>query len=233
MTGSRTFLVAAVLAAALGGGCGEQQGDSPNPPGQAVDLATQLQRTGSHLDYEPLETVGSLRDVLVMSDVAGVGRVTDIRLAYGEALGGGEAEVLQHMFVVLEPEQLAKGGSLLGESQEVLLDQPAPPADAETGTRDLESVEAGLVDAGPVAFLLNVKPPGTVREYVSEFDGRNPDDPLFWPAHPSSVLMVDEDERRAWPLLTDELVADSPANLGAMADLGFEIESFSTGAGRG
>lgn len=61
---------------------------------------------------------------------------------------------------------------------------------------------------------------------ADEFAGRERDDPVYWPSHPSTLLAVDASTGSAFPLLTDEQIEDSPANLEAMASLGAHVDHY-------
>lgn len=187
------------------------------------------------LDYDELAATGStLDDVAVKADIVGIGRIVDIRLGYREQIGVGgpesQLEELQQMLVVIDPEKLAKGSELLGSSGQVFLDRAAPPFDLQTGDTGIEELRDAAVNSQErVAFMLAVKPPpseGTAR--LDEFEGRAPDDPLLWPAHPSAVLGLDEGSASAYPVLTTEDIADTSQNLAPLNALGAEVDGFST-----
>lgn len=191
-----------------------------------------MQRSAS-FDFDTLASNGeSLRDLVKQSAVSGTGRIVDVRLGYQLKLGAGgpeaEADYLQRMFVVIKPEELLAGKDLLGSSGDVLVDLPAPAVDVTTGDRGIAQIRSDAVRSeAQVAFMLTPEaPPVTDAARVNEFAGREDDDPLLVPVHPSAVLGVEDGA--AFPLLTTEKLQESQANLGALGDLGAKAGRFTT-----
>lgn len=211
-----------VVVVALPGGGGSRDATQNR---SLASFAAEIQ-SYTQLDFEHLADLGlTLQDVAGKADVVGTGRIVDIRLGYEEG------DALQHMFLVVQPDRLASGETLLGESGEVLVDRNAPPVDRETGSRGIEELREIVVGSPErVAFMLSPTPPSTYANSPNEYAGRAKDDPIFWPTHPSSLFALDEQGGVAYPLVTDEKLEDSPANLDALEQLGATVDSFAKGA---
>lgn len=222
--------LAVVLSSGGDGGVPSERTDASS----LRDVAAELQ-SNVHLDFDHLDDLGlTLRDVAagagtaprfgayrVEANVIGIGRVIDVRLAYKEADG------LQHMVVVIEPDQTTADGDLLGESGEVLVDEIAPPVDRETGSRGIAELREAFVSAPErVAFMLAPVPAEAMGNPDDQYAGRSADDPLLRPAHPSSFFGLDESARVAFPLTTDEKLEDVPGNLDPLRELGADIDRF-------
>jgi len=177
-------------------------------------------------DFEHLDDLGlTLADVASESEVVGTGQIVDIREGYKE---GGAL----HMFLVVEPDRLAAGAPLLGRSNEVLVDRIAPPLNHATGNRGIGELRAAAVAAPErVAFMLTPTPPSIYENASDKFAGRDEDDPIFQPTHPSSLLALDEKAGVAFPLTTEEQLENAAGNVDFLTKLGAKIDRFSARSG--
>lgn len=196
-------------------------------------VAKQLQADVA-LDFEPLAAQDlTLSDVVKSAEVAGGGRIIDVRTGYSSTFTDSEGEQapdeVRRMLLVIKPDELAAGAELLGRSGEVILDLPAPALDRETGDRGIGALrEEALRAPERVLFALRREqepPDGIGRE--NPFAGRGRDDPLLVTVHPSSVLAL-RDDGTAFPLLTEETIREDAANLDAFRSVGVEIKAFTT-----
>lgn len=193
------------------------------PPLSSKDITLEELEAGTEsLNTEPLK-----------SDVIGIGKVVDLRLAYKEVFkneGDGSTDEIQHMFLVVEPDTLESGAELLGESRQVLIDVIAPPIDRKTGDRGLDELRNVLVGAPErVAFFLSASDIADRDNPADVFAGRSEDDPLLVPTHPSVVLALDEEARVAFPLLEFGRLEAVPGNLAYLRSLGAEVDRFASG----
>jgi hypothetical protein len=228
----------------FGDGDSPDQRNAPSLSGLAAEI-----KGYSLLDFDHLADQGlTLSNVADASDLVGIGRIVDVRAAWKEVEpnpGGGSPDELLHMYLVIEPDRLARGGELLGRSGEVLVDEIAPPVDRKAGDiaeqqRDAIAAirEATVGSPERVAFMLSSWPPGSsvvppppVEEVVTdEFAGRKSDDPVFAPTQPSSLIVLDERTGVAYPLTTDEKFDESPGNLDALEQLGAKVDHFAGGS---
>lgn len=197
----------------------DEQEPTAGEPGSLREFRQTLSSYSS-ADFTSLAAADlSLEDVEREARIVGIGRISDVRLAYEDDDG------LQHMYIVIEPESIEKGSDDLGTSGEVLIDEIAPPLDVQTGDRGLDQLRE-QVTASPerVAFLLSPAPD------VDSDQGKATDDPVLEAAQPSSVVAINEDTGVAFPLLTDEKIRNSAENLGPLDELGAEVDRFAKGS---
>lgn len=212
------------LAAMLMTSAGDESPDQPDGRTSLAGLANQIQINRA-TEFEPLADRGwTLGDVAKASALVGIGRIVDVRLSYEEA---PEQESVEHMFLVVKPDRLAKGEELLGSSGEVLIDE-FPPQVNHLGERPGwdELREAALNSTGRVVFMLSPSPPSWYADSPNPYEGRAVDDPIFIPTHPSSLLAIEAGTDAAFPLETDENLEEVPGNIQAMESLGARVERF-------
>jgi hypothetical protein len=229
----RTALLA--ITAALGGlvaGCSSDEQDeatSQVTAGSLKDYASALQRVTVY-EHDPLDELGTLQTVSEQSQVVGVGKVTGVQSAYAVShgkLADGSPDLDEHMLLVIEPQELAQGSELLGPSGLVYVDHYASPAQPISEIRE----DAVGTEDRVAFFLTEVDYPSEV-ELVDEFQGRTTDDPLLTPTHVSALLGINEADREAFPLLTNELLEGSDENLEALNELGADVDGFTTASGK-
>jgi len=167
----------------------------------------------------------------IEGDVVGAGTVVDLRLAYAESFensGDGSTSELRHMFLVVEPETLVNEDAETERSSNILIDLPAPPVDAQTGDRGLDELRDSILGS-EVAFILTETTPEKAAaddEEIIDAPSGDSGGSIFQPALPSTLIAVDEGS--AFPLLTDEELADSRSNIGFLEDVGVEADQFVT-----
>jgi hypothetical protein len=213
--------VGSVLAFSLLGGPSTTRQDVP-----IAEVASMFQHFVV-FDFDPLAATGqSLNDVLESSAVAGRGQIVDARLGYSIEHGvfsDGTRDLERRLLVVIKPEELSKGQDQLGPSGLVYVSVPWSDA------YDLETFKASVTSTSDkVAFFLTPVVFESWQKVVDEFTGREKDDPVYWSTHPSSLLGIDSANGVAMPLLTDELIEATPANLEAMDSVGAPLSGFTT-----
>lgn len=192
--------------------------------GSIEDVAVMMQRVTSY-DFDPLSAQGrSLEDLADASAVVGRGRLVDVRLGYSIDYGkfaDGTPVKDRKVLLVIEPSELTKGKDQLGSSGLVFVAQPWSDA------YDLDAFRSGATSSGgEVAFFLTPVVFDQGQQIAEEFAGRERDDPVYVPSHPSALLAMESSSGSAFPLLTDEQIKASPVNLEAMADIGAQVDRF-------
>ncbi len=180
-------------------------------------------------DYTPLINLGfnldsasdgiTVNDHRLPVDLVGMGTVVDVRLSFVESTPNpdGTAEEFQHMAVVVKP---SSGGD------DILIDTAAPPIDRETGERGMDVMKDSLVGAQLVYILSATSPQEETSTDSSVVRNQIGDADLYETLHPSTLLAVEG--RVAFPLLTDEDLADSRKNLGFFRDQGVDVQELTT-----
>jgi hypothetical protein len=203
------------------------------------DVAATIQAS-SAADYEHLADRGwTLQTVAAdQAEIVGIGRVVEVREAYREVdrFASGFVDYYPHLLLVIEPQRLAKGADLLGDSGLVMVDiqHPYLSRDQALEARALEQLRNAVASSDErVALMLDQKPRAAMgSEIVDEFAGRAPDDPLLWPAHPSSLFGLDEERGIAFSMTTDEVPDNVGGNVGQLRELGATIDRFGRADGR-
>jgi hypothetical protein len=188
-----------------------------------AEVAAMFQRNVA-LDIEPLAG-RSLDDILASSDVAGSGRIVDTRLGYAFDEGvftDGTRILDRRLLLVIEPVEMAKEKDQLGPSGLVYVSLPWSPFDLDAFRTSATSTSDQVVFfLTPVVF----EPWQTI---VDEFAGREKGDPVYWATHPSTLLGVDSAAGVAMPLLTNEMIERTPANLAVLDSVGAAVNNFTT-----
>jgi hypothetical protein len=221
LAATATVAVSGVLAFSLVGNQSTSRGDVP-----IAEVAAMFQRQVA-LDFDPLAAQGkSLSDVLASSALAGRGQIIDARLGYSIEHGvftDGTRDLERRLLLVIEPEELTKGQDQLGSSGLVYVSVPWSDA------YDLEAFKASATSTSDqIVFLLTPVVFESWQNVVDEFAGRENDDPVYWSTHPSSLLGVDSAAGVAMPILTDEVIEPTPANLDLLDSLGAPVNSLTT-----
>jgi hypothetical protein len=200
-------------------------GDVTSKTGSLRDLGRAFQ-TQTLYEFDTLAEHGEgLDEIAAASSVVGIGRIVDVREGYkvdlGPLMDGGRAYE-RHMLIVVEPQSLLKGADGLGSSGLVHISQPWSPA------YPLDETRAAMHGAAEkVAFFLT---PADLPSdgVVDEFAGREQDDAVFSPTQVSTVLGVDLQRKLAFPLLTDEMLERSDANVRMLSRAGAPVRGFTT-----
>lgn len=207
-------------------------------------FATEMQRY-STFEYTPLTGFGTtLPEVAAdglesggqryVPDLVGAGEVTDLRLGYQAVQsnpGDGTEDVLQHMYLAVEPTGVLAGRE--PDSGEVLVDLLAPPIDRETGSRGVEELREDVI-GGEVLFMLTAETVGASlasdEELRDEDVGRpSTSEPVYRPLVPTLLLGRDPESKLVAPLLTDEVIEDDRANIEfAERAFGSEVAGFTS-----
>lgn len=200
-------------------------GDVTSKTGSLRDLGRGFQMQTLY-EFDTLAEQGTgLDEIAAASSVVGVGRIVDVREGYKVDLGpltDGGRFYERHMLIVVEPQRLLKGADSLGSSGLVHISQPWSPA------YSLDETRAAMDGAAEqVAFFLT---PSDLPSdgVVDEFAGRGEDDAVFSPTHVSTVMGVDLQRKLAFPLLTDETLERSDANVRTLSRAGAPVRGFTT-----
>lgn len=198
--------------------------DRYQEPGTLSGLASNLQATYA-AEFEHLADQGeTLRDVVASSTVAGTGRIVDVRLAYTEPPVQGGVE---HMLLVIKPNELASGAEVLGTSGHVLIDAFPPQVNHEGVRPGWDQLRNNALNSqGQVAFMLTPTPPSWYEKSPDPYEGRATDDPIFVPTHPSAFFGFDETSGVAFPLMSDENLQEVSGNIETMKSLGADVDRF-------
>lgn len=223
--GGAAMLALALVVFSGGEGTLDQTEDQAMRTASLADVAAGIQRT-THLDYDRLSDVGlTLSDVASESEIVGTGRIVDVRLGYEEADG------VDHMYLVVEPDKLAAGSEALGASGKVLVDQIAPQVNSDGVRLGFDELRDAAINAPEhVAFMLSPTPVSWYRNSPDPYAGRAEDDPVYIVTHPASLLAFDEEKGIAFPLAADEDLAEAAGNVNALKELGVDVYEFTEGS---
>jgi hypothetical protein len=192
-----------------------------------------LEDGGGTLEFDKLnQSQPALMKALRNSDVAGIGRLVDVREGFSVGLGADSVEPaeFQYALLVLDPDGLVKGeADQFGPSGLVFV---AVPYVGGTDRIAAAASAAGSASEDVVFFLESSRIPGVGKNHadaaqpiLNEYAGRGETDPIFEPVHPALIFGVDLDRAQAFQLLAEDPVEPNAENRRVLRVLGVDTNA--------